>query len=62
MMKSFALSKSIAVSNDRESSNANMSNQYARVKNVVKGKDAIKDNTDQTYAFVDEIFEEAALC
>jgi hypothetical protein len=29
------------------------------VKNVVKGEDVIKDNTDQTYAFVDEFLEEA---
>jgi hypothetical protein len=34
-------------------------NQYARVKNVAKGEDVIKDNTDQTYAFVDEFLEEA---
>jgi hypothetical protein len=30
-----------------------MPNQYARVKNVAKGEDVIKENTDQTYAFVD---------
>jgi hypothetical protein len=36
-----------------------MPNQYARMKNVVKGEDIIKENTDQTYAFVDEFFEEA---
>jgi hypothetical protein len=29
------------------------------VKNVPKGEDVIKDNTDQTYAFVDEFLEEA---
>jgi hypothetical protein len=34
-------------------------NQYARVKNVAKGEDVIKDNTDHTYAFVDEFLEEA---
>jgi hypothetical protein len=28
------------------------------VKNVAKGEDVIKDNTDQTYAFVDEFLEE----
>jgi hypothetical protein len=27
-----------------------MPNQYARVKNVAKGEDLIKDNADQTYA------------
>jgi hypothetical protein len=59
MKKSLALSKSTAGSNDKETSNANMPNQYARVKNVAKGEDVIKDNTDQTYAFVDEFLEEA---
>jgi hypothetical protein len=36
-----------------------MPNQYARVKNVAKGENVIKDNTDQTYAFVDEFLEKA---
>jgi hypothetical protein len=36
-----------------------MPNQYAKVKNVAKGEDVIKENTDQTYAFVDEFLEEA---
>jgi hypothetical protein len=36
-----------------------MPNQYARVKNVVKGEDVIKENTDQTYGLVDEFLEEA---
>jgi hypothetical protein len=34
-----------------------MPNQYARVKIVAKGEDVIKDNTDQTYAFVDKLLE-----
>jgi hypothetical protein len=34
-----------------------MPNHYARVKNVVKGEDAIKDNADQAYAFVDEFLK-----
>jgi hypothetical protein len=59
MKKSLALSESIAVSNDKETNNPNMPNQYVRVKNIAKGEDAIKDNTDQTYAFVDEFLEEA---
>jgi hypothetical protein len=57
--KSLALSKSTAVPNDKDTNNSDMSNQYARVKNVAKGDDIIKDNTDQTYAFVDEFLEEA---
>jgi hypothetical protein len=52
MKKSLALSKSISVSNDKETSNSNVPNQYARVKNVAKGEDVIKDITDQTYAFL----------
>jgi hypothetical protein len=58
MKKSIALSKSIAVSNDKETSNANLPNQDASVKNVAKGEDVIKENTNQTYAFVDEFLEE----
>jgi hypothetical protein len=34
-------------------------NQYVRVRNRAKGEDVIKDNTDQTYAFVDEFLEES---
>jgi hypothetical protein len=48
MKKSLALSKSTAIPNDKEAINTNMPNQYARVKNVAKGEDVIKDNTDQT--------------
>jgi hypothetical protein len=59
MKKSLALSKSTAVPNDKEISNNNVPNQYARVKNVAKGEDVIKYNTHQTYAFVDEFLEEA---
>jgi hypothetical protein len=57
MKKSLALSKSITVSNDKETSNSNMPNQYARVKNVARGEDVIKDNTDQNFAFVDEFLK-----
>jgi hypothetical protein len=32
---------------------------YTGVKNVAKREDVIKENTDQTYAFVDEFIEEA---
>jgi hypothetical protein len=68
MKKSLASSKSIALPNDKETNNficqintnekktnnSNLPNQYARVKNVAKGEDVIEENTDQTYAFVDE--------
>jgi hypothetical protein len=58
MNKSLALNKSIAVSNDKETNNSNMPNQYAGVKNGAKEEDVIKEDTDQTYAFVDEFLEE----
>jgi hypothetical protein len=58
MKKSLALSKSTYVLNDKENNNSNMPNQYARVKNVAKGEDVIKENTDQTYDFIDEFLEE----
>jgi hypothetical protein len=58
MKKSLALSKSTAISNDKETSNSNMPNQYARMENVATGEDVIKDITHQTYAFVDEFLEE----
>jgi hypothetical protein len=51
MKKSLALSKSTVVPNEKDTNNANLPNQYARVKNVAKGEDIIKENTDQTYAF-----------
>jgi hypothetical protein len=57
MKKSLALSKSTAVPNDKDTNNSNMPNQHTIVKNVAKGEDVIKENTDQTYAFVDEFFE-----
>jgi hypothetical protein len=45
-------SKSTAVSNDKETNNSNTPNHYARVKNVAKGEDVIKDTIDQTYAML----------
>jgi hypothetical protein len=58
MKKSLAFSRSTAAPNEKDTNNSNMPNQYARVKNVAKGEDVIKENTDQTYAFVDEFLEE----
>jgi hypothetical protein len=59
MKKSLAFGKSTAVPNDKDTNNSNIPNQYARVKNVAKGEDVIKDNTDQTYDFDDEFLEES---
>jgi hypothetical protein len=58
-MKNSLVSKYTAITNDKDTKNAHMPNQYARVKNVAKGKDLIKENTGHTYAFVDEFLEEA---
>jgi hypothetical protein len=54
MKKSLALSESTAIPNDKETSDSNMPNQYARVKNLARAEDVINENTYQTYAFVDE--------
>jgi hypothetical protein len=43
MKKSLALSKSTAVPNHKDTNNSHFPNQYARVKNVAKGKDVIKE-------------------
>jgi hypothetical protein len=51
MKKSLTISELTALSNDKETSNSNMTNQYARVKNVVKVEDVIKDKKDQTHFF-----------
>jgi hypothetical protein len=61
MKKSLASSKSTAIPNDKDTNNYNLPNQYAkvRVKNIAKGEDVIKENTDHNYAFVDEFLEEA---
>jgi hypothetical protein len=49
MKNSLVLSEFTAVPNDKNTNNSNIPNQYARVKNVAKGEDVIKENTDQTY-------------
>jgi hypothetical protein len=59
MKKSLDLSKSTAVPNDKDTNNSKTSNQYARVKNLAKEEDVIKENTDQIYAFVDEFLEQS---
>jgi hypothetical protein len=44
MKKSLVLSKPTAVFNDKDISNSNLPNQYARVKNIAKGEGVVKDN------------------
>jgi hypothetical protein len=46
MKKSLALSKCTAVPNDKKTSDSNIPNQYARVKNVAKGGKVIMQNID----------------
>jgi hypothetical protein len=36
-----------------------MPNQYAKVKNTVKGEEELQDGTEQDYGFIDEFLEEA---
>jgi hypothetical protein len=43
----------------RETNYSNMPNQYTRVKNLAKEEDIIKEDTDQSYGFVDLLLEEA---
>jgi hypothetical protein len=44
---------------NKDKTNFNMPNQYAKVKNAVKGEEIDQNNTDKTYGFVDEFLEEA---
>jgi hypothetical protein len=45
---------------DRINSNyTNMPNQYAKVKNTVKGEEELQDGSGQDYGFIDEFLEEA---
>jgi hypothetical protein len=60
MKSSLALSKFTAVPNDKETSNSKLPNQYAREKNVAKGEDVIKENTDQTYALLMNFLKKAS--
>jgi hypothetical protein len=36
-----------------------MPNQYAKIKNTVKGEEELQDGTEQNYGFIDEFLEEA---
>jgi hypothetical protein len=44
---------------DKDSSNSNIPNQYARVQNTVRREEVVQEDSDQTYSFVDELLEEA---
>ena len=36
-----------------------MPNQHARFENAMKGEEAVQENSEKTYRFVDELLEEA---
>jgi hypothetical protein len=59
MNASLALSKSAEVPNQKETSHYHMPSQYARVKNVANGEEAIIDNMDQTNGFVQGFLDES---
>jgi hypothetical protein len=42
-----------------KNTSSNMQNQYAKVKNAVKGEKEFQDDTDHGYGFVDEFLKEA---
>ena len=47
------------MSESNRNTSSKLPNQYAKVKNAVKGEEEIQDDTDQNYGFVDEFLEEA---
>jgi hypothetical protein len=57
--KTLDQSKNTVVAAGKDNNNHTMPNQYAAVKNVAKGEEIAKDDTDQDYVFVDELLEEA---
>jgi hypothetical protein len=52
-----ARSKDIVVDTDKDNNDTIMPNQYAKVKNTVKGEEFFPDNKGQNYDFVDESVE-----
>jgi hypothetical protein len=47
------------LSEKNKNTSSNLPNQYAKVKNAVKGEEDIQDDTDHGFGFVDEFLEEA---
>jgi hypothetical protein len=42
-----------------KNTSSKLPNQYAKVKNAVKGKEEVQDDADQNYGFVNEFLKEA---
>jgi hypothetical protein len=59
MKKSSSKKDTIKVPENDRTNPSNMPNQYAKVKNTVKGEEELQDGTEQDYGFIDEFFEEA---
>jgi hypothetical protein len=47
------------VSKKNKNTPTNMPNQYAKVKNAMKGEEELQDATNPVYGFVDEFLDEA---
>jgi hypothetical protein len=47
------------MSERNKNTSSKLPNQFAKVKNAVKGEEEVQDDTDQNYGFVDEFLEEA---
>jgi hypothetical protein len=44
---------------DKKENNNTIPNQYAKVKNALKGEEDVQNDADQNYTFIDELLEEA---
>jgi hypothetical protein len=49
----------LKLSERNKNTSSNVPNQYAKVKNAVKGEEELQDDTDHGYGFIDEFLEEA---
>jgi hypothetical protein len=59
-MKKSSNKKDAIKSPEKDRTNSsNMPNQYAKVKNTVKGEKELQDDTEQDYGFIYEFLEEA---
>jgi hypothetical protein len=47
------------MSERNKNTSSKLPNQYAKVKNAVKGEEEVQNDTDHNYGFVDEFLEEA---
>jgi hypothetical protein len=59
MKKSSGKKDTIKVPEKDRTNSSTMPNQYAKVKNTVKGEEELQDGSEQDYGFIDEFLEEA---